>query len=212
MKPIFYRDYANGGEKPFPYLIIEDFYDEEELGLIWRELDFLTDLDKFLGPEQTGTAHFDDGKAAKQNRGLFLDNLYSERTISNILTINRKLINCGVIQTISKHSLMFKGMPDCNHDDTLISYYEDSEYYKPHKDIFNFTALTWFFREPKKFEGGDLVFTEFGEIVKCENNKCIVFPSALFHEVPAVEMKEQDMGKGLGRYCMSQFFYIHHKD
>ena len=72
--------------------------------------------------------------------------------------------------------------------------------------------MTWFFKEPKKFEGGDLVFTEFGEIVKCENNKCIVFPSTLFHEVPAVEMKEEDMGKGLGRYCMSQFFYIHHKD
>ena len=36
----------------------------KELGLIWRELDFLTDLDKFLGPEQTGTAHFDDGKEA----------------------------------------------------------------------------------------------------------------------------------------------------
>ena len=74
---------------------------------------------------------------------------------------------------------MFKGMLDCNHDDTLISYYEDSEYYKPHEDIFNFAKLTWFFKEPKKFEGGDLVFTEFGEIVKCENNKCIVFPSAL---------------------------------
>ena len=33
MNPIFYRDYSSGGEKPFPYLIIEDFYDEEELGL-----------------------------------------------------------------------------------------------------------------------------------------------------------------------------------
>ena len=57
MNPIFYRDFSSGGEKPFPYLIIEDFYDEEELGQVWRELEFLLDGNKLMGPEDTGALH-----------------------------------------------------------------------------------------------------------------------------------------------------------
>lgn len=208
MNPIFYRDFSSGGEKPFPYLIIEDFYDEEELGRVWRELDFLLDGDKLMGPEDTGAASYSDGTPAKQNRGLFLDNLYTNRSISNILTVNRKLMKSGIMQEISKHSLLFKGLPDCNGDDTLVSYYENKDHYAQHRDIYNFTSLHWFFKEPKKFTGGDLSFHEFDVEIPCENNKMILFPSSIHHGVSEVKMEDSDVGKGLGRFCISQFFFI----
>ena len=37
--------------KPFPHLIIEDFYNEEELELIWEELKYYTKPGKFLDVE-----------------------------------------------------------------------------------------------------------------------------------------------------------------
>ena len=39
-------------------------------------------------------------------------------------------------------------------DTSIISYYEDNDYYEPHHDKFMWTSLTWFYREPKKFTGG----------------------------------------------------------
>lgn len=211
MNPIFYRDYSSGGEKPFPYLIIEDFYDEEELGLVWRELEFLLDGNKMLDPKDTGAA-MHNGNPAKQNKGVFLDKIYANRSISNILNVNRKLMKLGIFKEIEKHSLIFRGINDCNKDYTLVSYYENDDHYAPHRDIFNYTALHWFFKEPKKFTGGDLSFCEFDEEIPCENNKLILFPSAMLHGVSEVKMNDSDIGKGYGRFCISQFFYIDHSE
>ena len=41
-------------KEPFPHLIIEDFYDEEELELIWEELNFYTKQGKLLGAKDYG--------------------------------------------------------------------------------------------------------------------------------------------------------------
>ena len=39
---------------PFPHLIIRNFYNEEELKLIWEELNFLTKPGKLLEPKDFG--------------------------------------------------------------------------------------------------------------------------------------------------------------
>ena len=41
---------------PLPFLQIENLYDEDELKLIWQELDFLNYPNKLKIPEKTGTA------------------------------------------------------------------------------------------------------------------------------------------------------------
>ena len=56
---------------PFPHLIIEGFYNPEELELIWEELTFYTKPDKLLTAKDFG------GVVGKTNsRALFLDKLY----------------------------------------------------------------------------------------------------------------------------------------
>jgi len=67
---------------PFPFLEIENMYSENELKLIWQELEFLNQLDKFEGEEETASAIGPEGEILKKNSGLFLDEIYNSRKIS----------------------------------------------------------------------------------------------------------------------------------
>ena len=42
---------GEGFVEPFPHLIIKNFYNEDELQLIWEELKFFTKPDKLINPE-----------------------------------------------------------------------------------------------------------------------------------------------------------------
>ena len=69
------------------------------------------------------------------------------------------------------------------------------------------TGITWFYREPKKFTGGNLRFPLFDMEIECKHNRVIVFPSSIYHGVDKIGMEEKDMGKKLGRFAMSQFLF-----
>ena len=92
---------------------------------------------------------------------------------------------------------------------TLVSYYEDTDYYKSHRDDVLITALSYFFVEPKKFKGGEIIFTDFNLRFEVTNNTTIVFPAHIMHEVSEISLNEKDKGKGLGRFCMNQFVSWH---
>ena len=63
-------------EHPFPYIIIENIYSDDELDLIWEELDFLCHPHKLKEPSLSESA-FDDDGLMKKNKLLFLDSVYS---------------------------------------------------------------------------------------------------------------------------------------
>ena len=111
---------------PFPFLEIENMYNENELILIWQELDFLTHPIKLHPPEETGTAKNKDGIILKNNVGLFLDKIYAERKISNILFVNRKLFTPEITDSFSDLSFGYQEIKHTNEDRTLISYYENN--------------------------------------------------------------------------------------
>lgn len=192
---------------PFPYLKIENLYTEEELELIGDELIFLNHKSKLEEPKDTGSAKDSSDNLLKENRGLFLDDLYKRREISNILSVNRKIFNKEYLEAYANLSFGYKSILECNQDTTLISYYENGGYYKPHKDSSMHTALTWFFETPKMFEGGDLFFPEYNEKIEIQQNMTVIFPSFVLHSVEEVKMKE-NTSQGFGRYCMSQFITV----
>ena len=73
-------------DKPFPHLIIENFYNKEELELVWEEFKFLTKPNKLLEAKDYG------GVVTHTNsHALILDEVYKNRKFSNILNVNRKL-------------------------------------------------------------------------------------------------------------------------
>jgi Rps23 Pro-64 3,4-dihydroxylase Tpa1-like proline 4-hydroxylase len=197
---------------PFPFLEIENMYSEDELKLIWQELEFLNQLDKLEKPEETGAASV-NGEILKKNSGLYLDDLYKSRNISNILTVNKNLMSLHILEAFSSLCFLYENIKHTNDDTTLISYYDNGGYYKSHQDSALYTAITWFFKEPKKFNGGDFYFSNYNHKIKLKNNKTILFPSVITHSVDEIVMNnESDVGCGYGRYAVSQFFHLLNKD
>jgi|LakMenE01Jun11ns_1017448.scaffolds.fasta_scaffold9731865_2 Rps23 Pro-64 3,4-dihydroxylase Tpa1-like proline 4-hydroxylase len=192
------------------FLVIDDFYTEDEQINIWKELDFLTYDRKLMPPEETGTAHDQTtGEALKKNSALFLDRLYARRELSNILNINRKLFSQEIIDEFNGMDNCFKYIHHTNYDATLISYYEEKDYYKAHTDSSILTYLYWCHKEPKKFEGGDLILPELDEGITYKNNRLVIFPSWRLHEVTPIKMIEEvEPYSGYGRYCITNFVYI----
>lgn len=188
---------------PFPHLIVENMYNEEELELIWEELEFLNKPGKLKDPEGYGAAKT-NGQYITNSKALELDDIYKNRNISNILTVNRKLFNyCEVYSNLSPYHSKFS---HSNFDITKIRYYSDDEYYDPHMDtVYDTIACTYFYKEPKKFFGGDLFFPQFNYTVECKNNLCVIFPSYFMHEVKKIKIPNSDYDYGFGRYCMTQF-------
>jgi len=186
--------------------VIQDFYDDRELKLIWKELDYLNSKGKFLPPEKTGAARDPKGNIIKRNKGLFLDEYYSNRNFSNILTVNRKLWT--ITEKLAKDNLNFRYLKSCNSDVTLVNYYENKDYYKRHTDTAVYTVLSYFYKEPKMFSGGNLKLLDYDTEIEVKNNMVIYIPSILFHEVTPIIMEQEFLNKGYGRYCMAQFLFI----
>lgn len=190
--------------EPFPHLILNNFYNEDELNLIWEELNFYTKPNKLFEAKDFG------GLVKKTNsHAIVLDNLYSSkfRSISNILTVNRKLFNSDVLELFAKIDERCTIALKSNDDVTKIRYYHDKEYYEPHTDMdFQFLSFSYFYKEPKKFTGGKLIFPKYNYELTCENNSVVIFPGWVEHGVEEVSIDNSDYYDGYGRYCISNFF------
>ena len=184
-------------QTPFPYLLVDNFYTSDELPLIWQEIDFLSYPHKFVDGSVSNKEKQRDGVDVKHNKCIYLDNVYADRNISNILVLNRKLFDESIFNIFAKLSFGYDTIKKCNLDYTTLSYYADSDYYLPHDDFSLYTAITWLYKEPRTFEKGNLVFTDYDEEIEIQNNRMILFPSHVVHHVEEI--------KGDGRYAISQF-------
>ena len=198
--------------EPFPLMVINNFYNQQELDLIWKELDFYTAPNKlFTAENYGGVVGYTNAKA------IVLDDLYKNyeknekgvnfRNISNILTVNRKLFESGVLDTFSSLHGCVSIANKTNHDITKVRYYHDGQYYDPHTDKSTmFLAFSYFYKEPKKFVGGDLEFPKYDFKLPCDNNSMVIFPGWVEHGVRKVKIKNSDYYDGWGRYAITSFF------
>jgi hypothetical protein len=172
---------------PVTFCIIRDYYTEDEVELLLDELDNLKP--ELQPPEVTGSAMNIRGEVHKKNNGVFIEN-----NQNIIVKLNRKLFG-EVSWELAKNNWFYSYLKQDVYDRTLVSYYEDGGYYKPHRDKSLITAIYYVWKDPKTFEGGDLYFGDFR--VPIEKNCLLVFPSSTEHEVKVV--------KGSGRWAISQF-------
>jgi len=194
---------CNAFEKPFPHLIVDNFYDDEELELIWEELKFYTKPGKLLEAKDFG------GVVEKTNhRALQLDVIYDGyRDLSNILTVNRKLFTSKILDVFAEIHESCWIAPMCDYDITKVRYYHDKEYYEAHTDkSFQFLAFSYFYKEPKKFTGGELFFPKHNYELTCENNSTIILPGWVKHGVKEVKIEDSNYYDGWGRYAITSFF------
>lgn len=196
-------------QEPFPHAKIKNIYTEEELSLIWRELNFYTDKNKLYPATNLG-GKFDQltGLPFPKHTGIQLDAIYANnRNISDILRINRKIFDKEILNTISSLSPLLWDIKQTNTDFTTIKYYEDGDLYNSHVDNPRFTFLSYFYKEPKAFEGGDLYFEDFNYTIPIENNMLVFFKGCIPHTSTKIKMKLHTDKKfsGYGKYTIAQF-------
>tara|TARA_A100001388_G_scaffold186898_1_gene140394 strand:- start:619 stop:1236 length:618 start_codon:yes stop_codon:yes gene_type:complete len=190
--------------EPFPHIVFHDFYTDEELDLIWEELKFYTRPNKLFDVEDyMGVVGYTKAKA------LHLDSVYTgkNRVLSNILEVTRKVFDKEILETFSKLDDCCSFAKFTNYDHTKVRYYHNGDYYKPHTDTyFEFLAFSYFYKEPKKFDGGNLIFPKYDFEFNCEHNSIIMMPAWVEHGVSEVTIKDSDYYDGYGRYAITHFF------
>jgi len=188
-----------------PFAIIKDLYSEAEKDSILKELDYLQSRRPlWLDPEHSGTAKDQENTPLKFNKCIWMNTLYKTNEASAILTNNLKIYSDGIAARIAQENPWFKYLIYNSEFTTLLSYYENQEHYKSHRDSSVLTTLTWFYKEPKSFEGGDLVL-EKETTVKCTSNTMVIIPSTTLHEVTPILLPEESRSQGLGRYTITTF-------
>jgi len=191
-------------EERVPFIVIDDLYDDNEQSEIMVELDYLCTERRLIPPfDDTGGAT-EEGKNIKNVGCQYLDSFYKQRKYSSILQITEKLF-MNDASLISNHPHWYFDTDSINQHSTHILYYEDTNEYPAHKDTCRLTAVTYFYRNPKKFEGGNLQFPEHQIEIECINNRIIVFPSMLAHRSTPVIMMENDTRTKNGKFCITQF-------
>ena len=188
---------------PFEHVIVDNIYNETELALIAREFQFLGG--KFNQPLETLPATNEDGIPLKKNKAIFLDQVFTNRSTSDILRINRKVFQKEILATLSELHPSYGLALTCNMDGTILNHYVDGDYYDAHSDASVFTFITFFIDDVDSYSGGDFVFPEFDYIVQQKNNRVVIFPGCIKHQVTKLNFKSAD---SKGRFSMSQFLNI----
>ena len=187
-----------------PVTVVQNFYTKKELEQIINFVFTTNPYEWFTNPEQNGGAKDEKGNYLKNNYAVWIDEWYTQigRTFCPLFKINRKLWDEKLNLRLEKEHYIFKNVMTIDSDSTYLNYYEDANFYDYHRDQATLTALTIFYQEPKKFEGGELLF-ENELTVPCENNILVIFPSILKHRAETIKMKTKE--KLCGRFSMTQF-------
>jgi hypothetical protein len=196
----------------FPFLIIDNWYTEEEEQLIWKELNFFTSFSKNIIPRsenQSDVASLNNVPLSKSYR-FYLDTYFTEegRKFSHILNYQYKFKMPSFHHLIKDTSAIGRLFPATNFNSSMITYYEDNDFYKEHFDSVLFTCLIWMVKEPKIFEGGELSFTEDETTINLRNNRMIIFPGYYKHKVNTIKFLENKNTLGYGKFTINHFFNI----
>lgn len=196
--------------KPFSrygIVIVENTYDSSEQQKIWEDIEIIRQQNLMKSPKDTGGAkNYFTGSYVKNNYGTYLNSLHNTGVIKHILPLSEKIFSHPtIVEAVVSLGPVYELYRQINNSGNLISYYEDSDFYDAHIDQSVFTVLTWWYREPKMWNGGILKFTDMNLEIDPNYNRTIIFPSCFRHEVSPVEMQK---GSTSGRYTVSHFGFI----
>ena len=190
-------------EKPIPYFIAEDYFDETQINDMLTELRFLTPKMVYQNGKNMVEGH-------KKNVQIGIDDMYQNRDTSNIIqTLDTIYQDKELIQTLKDMSWFYEIWNYTNLDNTFVAYYENSDYYKGHRDIAVISMMYWIWEEPKSFTGGDIHLTDYDIKIPLKRNQLLIIPSSIKHAVNKIQMND-DIKKlsGMGRYCIARFLKL----
>ena len=194
----------------FPFIIIDNWYNPDEEKAVWKELDFYSSIPKeqIDRSENTIVARNEDGSSKGKSFRFYPNKYYTNEGM-----YKSTIFNCMYKQRTPKfHKIISECMPyarsflSSNSDNTIISYYEQSDYYDSHHDTFQWTCCIWMVREPRLFNCGDFEFSESGHKIELKNNRAVFFPSCFLHSVSPINFHIQPQEIGYGRYTITHFY------
>jgi hypothetical protein len=195
-------------------VVIDNFYTEDQLKEIMLELKWLTKPTVLSSDRGISAARdLNTGNLITSKNGVFLENIFKDYRHSAIITHGIKQMDLDLFKSklISLNTL-FKSFIGCDSRCHLVSYYENSQYYKTHIDSFFFTVLSYFYTEPKQFDGGELVLSSCNSnkkaTVEVKNNRVVIIASSTPHEVLEIKSKLNNTFSGDGRYCVATFLSV----
>jgi len=195
----------------YPFIVVDNWYNPGEEKAVWKELDFLWSSPRENIDRDENTIVARDGRTGEargRSYRWYINQFYTDQNLSPILNTQYKQ------RSKEFHSLLYDFAPynrsfqSTNADSSLVSYYENKDYYKPHHDTFSFTCLIWMVREPRKFTGGDFILNEPDIEIKLKNNRMVLFPCSYLHEVTPINFTEKVPEEmGWGRFTLTHFYY-----
>lgn len=190
-------------------IVIDKFYTESQLSEIMTELKWLTKPSIMVDQSSLVSGEV-NGVIQTSKRGVFLESVFKNFRHSAI--ISHCIDNTSSDEFKNKvleHNTLYNSLFYCNVRDHLISYYENSDYYNPHTDSSFFTILSYFYNEPKQFDGGEIVLHSCNSNkqakIEVEHNRVIIIPSCTVHEVYPIKSEMNNSLSGNGRYCVATF-------
>jgi len=197
-----------------PYVVIDDWFTDEELKSVWSEVNFYTHgqpKNKILRADETVVARENNKSLAESYRWYPCNYFHKDYTdISPLFRYSNKLKNKELHNSMAILYPWYNMFTSTNISNIMVSYYEEGDYYKPHHDMFMWTQLIWITKEPKEWTGGDFyVYPEEDkrEKILYKNNRSVIFPSMMKHEVEPIKWKDKKPENGYGRYTISYFLY-----
>ena len=193
-----------------PFILIDNYYNEEEEKVIWKELDFYNSIPKEAmdRAEHGLVAHDEDGQAKSKAYRHYISNIYDPRyeSYSSIVRFLYKGRTKQFWELVKQCMPYGRSYLSSNVDSSMVSYYEQDDHYKPHHDTSLWTACTWFVRERRLFDGGDFDFPESGCQIKLKHNRSVYFPSCYLHHVSPIKFHTKPEEIGYGRFTITHFY------
>jgi Rps23 Pro-64 3,4-dihydroxylase Tpa1-like proline 4-hydroxylase len=192
----------------FPFLIIDDWFSKNEEIAVWKELDYYYCNNSFYkrAENESDIARYENGEAKGKTNRIYLDQIYNNRSHSTILKMMYKQRTTTFKNILKDIFINHYTFQQSNGDNTLISYYENSDFYDKHIDSAMFSCLIWLNKSPKSFEGGELLLEQPDVCIKFKNNRLVFFPSWYYHAVTPVKIDSDKKNKNLGRYTITHFY------
>mgnify|MGYP003153929604 FL=1 len=193
----------------YPFIVIDNWYTPQEEKNIWKELDWYTSHEHKDRAENTIVARNKDGSSRSTAYRFYVGEFYSGIGIKKSHIFNYMYKQ----RTPEFHKIVGECMPyarnfhSSNDESTLISYYEDNDHYDSHHDVFAWTMVIWFVREPRLFDGGNFDFPESGYEVRLKHNRAVFFPCCYLHRVSPIKFHTQPKESGFGRYTITHFYF-----
>jgi len=191
-------------ENGLNYITIDNALNDKEINLFWNPFSYFKP--HFGDGTTTGTARDSRGRPLKKNKGIFITEARPMPLIYD--TFNRLLFNNLSHMFTEGHlpsDSTYASSSRLNWDGHLLQYYDtDEEGYQSDQDSSIFSAVFFFYKEPKNFTGGDFYFSDYDVTVEIKNNTGVVFPSHVQHCATPVTITDKNIQDG-GRVSYSIF-------